>query len=414
MEEESESFKYILGDMPLESFFETIWQKATAVFRPDDHSNSGGISTEMTTPFHHAIDNGWNIMTELLEHGGEEVLVFENQSVIEESAHANLAEALLKGNSLVWNHADVLTAPLANLCNDLQKSFPHAYANVYLTPPHSQTAPPHADDRDVLVIQLYGEKEWTVYRNIPIAYPYPHEQVGKDENLAVPGQVLDGLSFNITLQKGNVLYMPRGYVHEAHSTQHTSSLHATIAFATQDWTWAGFLQQQAEKVFFQTNPEYRMAVPRTIGLRRRQNTHNKEEIEVFMKQAITLLQSEITFEKLEETMAKKYSFHNDRARALRTKVASGSQNERVRDTPYVGWSTPLRVSTPPSKSKGLGLNIREDHLFLAQLLQTLRANPEQNYAPSDYPKLIHPNECCNFVLLCFAKQCVTLGALAVA
>lgn len=403
---ESRSLKHILGDMPVESFFDNIWQKATAVFRPDNN----GILTD--TPFHHTVENGWTIMTELLEHGGDKVLVFENQGVVDErNASANLAEAFLKGNSLVWNHAEVLTVPLAILCDDLQRSFPHAYANVYLTPPHSQTAPPHADDRDVFVIQLYGEKEWTVYRNIPIAYPYPHEQVGKGDTLAIPEQVLDGPSYNIRLQKGNVLYMPRGYVHEAHSTQHTSSMHATIAFATQDWTWAGFMQQQAEKVFFQTNQEYRMAVPRTIGMRR--HKHDKDDIETFMKQAVALLQSEMTFEKLEETMTKKYSFHNDRARKMRDKASSESQEERIREVPVVGWTIPLKVSTSP-KSKGLGLNIREDHLFLAQLLQTLRTNSEKYFAPCDYPKLIHPNECCDFVLLCFAKQCVTLGALAVA
>ena len=410
-ESESSSLKCILGDMPVESFFDTIWQKATAVFRPDEHNNSDGTLTD--TPFHHAIDNGWNIMTELLEHGGDSVLVFENQTVVEDASHHNLAEAFLKGNSLVWNHADLLTAPLARLCQDLQKSFPHAYANVYCTPPHSQTAPPHADDRDVLVLQLYGEKEWTVYQHIPIAYPYPQEQVGKSEHLPVPESVLDGPSLNITLQKGQVLYMPRGYVHEAHSTQTTSSLHATIAFATQDWTWAGFLQQQAERVFYQTNPDYRVAVPRTIGMRRQ--TPNKEEIEAFMKQAISLLQTEISFEKLEETMAKKYAVHNDRAEALRSKAALESKEvQRIRDVPLVEWRTLLKFCTPPPKSKGLGLNIREDHLFLAQLLQTLRAHPEQSFAPCDYPKLIHPNECCEFVLLCFAKQCVTLGALAVA
>ncbi|GAX27581.1 hypothetical protein FisN_13Hh331 [Fistulifera solaris] len=405
MEEDSEesiSLKHILGDMSVESFFDDIWQKATAVFRPENDN--------LFTSYHHAIENGWNIMTELLEHDGDKVLVFENQGVLDNRDESEpLAASFLKGNSLVWNHADVLTLPLAHLCDDLQKSFPHAYANVYLTPPQSQTVPPHADDRDVLVIQLYGEKNWTVYRNIPIAYPYPHEQVGKDERLPVPEQVLDGPCYNITLQKGHVLYMPRGYVHEAHSAQHTSSLHATIAFATQDWTWAGFLQQQTEKVLFQTNPEYRMAVPRTIGMR--SQIHNKDEIENFMRQAITTLQNEITFDKLEDTMAKKYAFHNDRAKKLRNAIAVDSSSRK--GPLSVGWKVPLRVSTPP-KSKGTGLNIREDHLFLAELLQTLRSQPEKCFAPCDYPALIHPNVCCDFVLLCFAMQCVTLGALAVA
>ena len=46
--------------------------------------------------------------------------------------------------------------------------FPAVYANCYVTPENSQTAPAHADDRDVFVLQLEGEKHWTLY-DAPVA-----------------------------------------------------------------------------------------------------------------------------------------------------------------------------------------------------------------------------------------------------
>ena len=179
-------------------------------------------------------------------------LLFRNQTVLDATERAvyhdtNVWAAYLDGCSVVLNHADAVSPWLAALCDDLQQhAFPHAYANTYLTPPGAQTAPPHADDRDVLVIQVVGAKQWTVYSNIPIPFPYPHEQVGK-EGLAVPPHVLEGPKTlnQVTLEAGDVLYIPRGQVHQAQAAATTQepSFHVTIALATHDWTLAGMLSQ---------------------------------------------------------------------------------------------------------------------------------------------------------------------------
>jgi len=41
--------------------------------------------------------------------------------------------------------------------------FPSTYANGYVTPVGSQAVLAHADDRDVFVVQMEGEKEWKIY-----------------------------------------------------------------------------------------------------------------------------------------------------------------------------------------------------------------------------------------------------------
>ena len=127
----------------------------------------------------------------------------------------DLFAAYLDGCSIIMNHVDRLCPNTAALCEDLQKTFPFAYANAYLTPPASQAVAAHADDRDVFVIQVYGQKAWRVYEEIPIQYPYPHEQVGKN-GMPVPPSVLEGpCSIDTVLRPGDVLYIPRGHVHQA-------------------------------------------------------------------------------------------------------------------------------------------------------------------------------------------------------
>lgn len=112
------------------------------------------------------------------------------------------------------NHCDRLCPITVELCEDLQQPFLYAYANEYLTPPASQAVLAHADDRDVFVIQAYGQKA-KVYDEVPIQYPFPPEQVGKN-GMSVPDRMLEGpCVVDTVLRPGDVLYIPRGFVHEA-------------------------------------------------------------------------------------------------------------------------------------------------------------------------------------------------------
>lgn len=83
-------------------------------------------------------------------------------------------------------------------------------ANLYLTPPNSQGLDTHFDDHCVFVYQLIGRKRWKVYPSevpLPRLYNFkalshrPHE---------------DGAS-QYELKEGDVLYIPRGFPHEAHT-----------------------------------------------------------------------------------------------------------------------------------------------------------------------------------------------------
>ena len=133
------------------------------------------------------------------------------------------------------------------------------FCNVYCTPPGAQTVPCHTDDRDVFVLQVHGAKQWTVYAEPPVVLPYKEEEVGKKvrggESAApasgatskTKGNINDEQSppdtpaymkskcFEGVIECGDVLYLPRGFAHEAKALAGSPSVHLTIAVQTSDW-----------------------------------------------------------------------------------------------------------------------------------------------------------------------------------
>ena len=100
---------------------------------------------------------------------------------------------------------------------------------MYFTPPNSQAVPAHSDDRDVILLQLAGEKNWSIYR-APIPLPFTEEMLGKDGR-HIPSRVMGDPLYEYTLRPGDVMYIPRGNVHEAR-TANECSLHVTLAIPT--------------------------------------------------------------------------------------------------------------------------------------------------------------------------------------
>jgi len=93
--------------------------------------------------------------------------------------------------------------------------------NVYITPPKSQGFLPHYDDHDVLILQISGTKTWHVYDSVA---DVPSHELRLREMF-----VKDGLPApsDLTLEAGDVLYLPRGRVHAAEANDEPS-IHLTL------------------------------------------------------------------------------------------------------------------------------------------------------------------------------------------
>jgi hypothetical protein len=111
--------------------------------------------------------------------------------------------------------------PLAEFCRALEAELGQpVQANSYYTPAGSQGFGVHHDTHDVLCLQVAGEKRWLVYEPL-LELPLKDQRWSND--LGPPGPVVEDL----TLAAGDTLYLPRGWLHEA-LTSERDSLHVTI------------------------------------------------------------------------------------------------------------------------------------------------------------------------------------------
>lgn len=137
-----------------------------------------------------------------------------------------------QGASLVISQFHETHPPLADFCRGLERLFLHpVQSNIYLTPPAAQGFRTHFDTHDVLVLQVEGRKRWRVWDGERIERP--------TRRTPWPGNMAPiGEPHIITLQPGDALYIPRGFMHDAATEAGERSLHATIGFMETSWAQA--------------------------------------------------------------------------------------------------------------------------------------------------------------------------------
>ncbi|MDZ7936584.1 MAG: cupin domain-containing protein [Emticicia sp.] len=153
----------------------------------------------------------------------------ENYTLSEPKSH-NLID-----KQKLWNHfelgytikienAHLAFLQIENLCKNLGKSLKaNLRANMYITPPNSHAFNPHYDLHDVIVLQLHGTKKWKLY---DLAYEKPI-----DGQILTKGQLAHYKDIEPTklhtINTGEIIYIPRGYVHDAY-TESEMSVHITL------------------------------------------------------------------------------------------------------------------------------------------------------------------------------------------
>ncbi|MGH9378004.1 MAG: cupin domain-containing protein [Terriglobia bacterium] len=164
---------------------------------------------------------------------------------------AKVYQLFAEGSTISLAFLDTVVPPLALFCRSLESEFSFPFqANVYLTPPGAQGAKPHYDTHDVFVLQVTGSKKWTIY-GTPVDLPLP----GQDFDSAIHAQGAPTLEFE--LNAGDVAYIPRGIVHDAHSTD-TVSLHITVGVLR--YTWADLLLELVAHASL-NDPAFRKSLP---------------------------------------------------------------------------------------------------------------------------------------------------------
>ena len=142
-------------------------------------------------------------------------------------------DAIINGGfSLIVNALHKQWTTVAQLARQLESELlpEHVTCNLYLTPPSPSAASnsgfeSHWDWMDVLVVQIKGSKVWSVASQPQITYSTKDQKhkPTKDEM----ANYVKARYIEFTLHPGDVLYIPRGFIHNASSTT-TTSLHLTF------------------------------------------------------------------------------------------------------------------------------------------------------------------------------------------
>jgi hypothetical protein len=153
-----------------------------------------------------------------------------------------IAAQLRSGSTIRLCDAQMFDDGLSGLVANIQRLFAaDAQINVYLAPPEKAGFAAHFDITDVFVVQCAGQKEWQVFDDYVDKAELPLlDTPWEPERYRPLGHPRD-----MTLQQGDVLYMPRGTMHRAFCTGH-ESMHLTISLTP--LTFADLLRQEIRRI----------------------------------------------------------------------------------------------------------------------------------------------------------------------
>lgn len=129
-------------------------------------------------------------------------------------------ELLTQGTTLVVNNlVPRMGGSLRTFINDLDRALAvPAQVNLYLSEREAPGFGCHWDDHDVLIIQMKGRKQWTLFEPTALS-----PRIG-----ATPAREFGSPIFSIILEPGMGLFIPRGWGHEVRGFEDELSMHYTV------------------------------------------------------------------------------------------------------------------------------------------------------------------------------------------
>lgn len=237
----------LLSPVTPEDFFSAHWERAPLVVARREPAHYANLLSESDVDFVvstvFARERG---AVELLGGNGDG----NSRNVRVPQNVAEIYEGYRLGATIRAYKVHAIWKPLRTLCARLEQFFGFpAKANLYCSPPSAQGTKRHYDTHDVLVLQLHGRKHWRVYEpvvRLPLATvpPLPFEE--RDESLKYArggpkkgrgdvGEAESGApTHEVVLEPGDLLYLPRGFVHEAWTSE-SASTHVTVGLHVTTW-----------------------------------------------------------------------------------------------------------------------------------------------------------------------------------
>ena len=239
-------------DMTVERFFKGFWGKKPVAIRPSRavHEHLGCRVSDIREWFR----------TEKLVYGRDldvtNYIDGERHTYNDEHDSPDATEekvidksVLAEGKSLRVLRPQQYSRPCWRMLSCLESYFGRGGgANLYLTPGSNQGFAGHYDDIEAILVQVEGRKAWTVYREYSGEDPeaaalFPKNPRFSSGNFTSEQLKQLNVAFHVTLEPGDVLYLPRGAVHHARTPDADEySVHVTFSFG-QLATYADLLSE---------------------------------------------------------------------------------------------------------------------------------------------------------------------------
>jgi hypothetical protein len=175
----------------------------------------------LRTPFLRVANDGTVVESARFTRGGGA-----GAEIADQVADDRLAELFADGSTLVLQGLHRTWPPLVEFGGRLAAELGHpVQINAYVTPPQNKGFSAHFDVHDVFVLQVAGEKRWTVHEPV---HPAPlRDQEWTRYRAAVQRQAEGEPAVDTVLRPGDALYLPRGWLHAAEALGDVS-VHLTV------------------------------------------------------------------------------------------------------------------------------------------------------------------------------------------
>ncbi|KAM3956444.1 bifunctional lysine-specific demethylase and histidyl-hydroxylase NO66 [Aphomia sociella] len=200
--------------------------------------------------------------------------------------------------------------PKLHLLNATLQEFFNSFvgANAYLTPPDSQGFAPHYDDIEAFILQTEGKKHWRIYKPRSDEETLPRISSKNFDQNEIGEPILE-----VTLEAGDLLYFPRGYIHQGVTIEGEHSLHVTISMY-QKHSWADLFEKMipaALQMAINENIELRRGLPFDIydhfGLVNSDvNTPRRKEMEDIIRSLFDKIKNHLPIDEAVDQMNKNY------------------------------------------------------------------------------------------------------------
>lgn len=257
----ADTFEWMISPVKPSVFFAEYWEKKPLVIRRKRkgfYQKLFGAEALDKLLREHPVKFGLNLDVTKYVDGERETLNPEGR------AHANVVWALYEeGCSVRLLNPQTYDKQVWALCASLQEYFGCMVgANTYLTPRGTQGFAPHYDDIEAFILQLEGKKRWRMYNN-PSG-----ERLPRTSSANFAQEELGEVILDITLEPGDLLYFPRGIVHQGVAPEEGAehSHHITVS-SYQKFDWSQYLSKlipRSLELAAEQDVEFRQGLPRNF------------------------------------------------------------------------------------------------------------------------------------------------------